>query len=421
MNLDDESLLSAYLDDELDPGRRSLVEAALQSSPYLARRLREIKGVRDALGGLAIPRVGFDLAPAVLDRLQAARETRQRRSATRWRGLRRALVVGPTIGLAATLLLCWSFGLFHFGPRKPAHTRGPSPHVASHPADSETAVSPVKPDQPSEPFAVASTGTPKSEAIAESKAATPPSNSDVALSNDVDIEKERQTLKSQDELRELLDRPDVRRFLLVVDALNAEPTQKVDQAIGQTDRANPRYARFRVCQGLAIDPRHPGEAIVYAVILDDTELNNFKRNLSKQFPNAPLDTDPVSAPMVSQLTETDGIDLFEGQAVGTILADAPAGTPRSLARREEIPQPLGRAVDVGGPGFSGFDSTSVGGSSTHRVPIARNDRPRSTAGSAVSTQAGQPEAPPVVEPSESRPAVYLVWVTTATPALNRRE
>ncbi|MBX6314748.1 MAG: zf-HC2 domain-containing protein, partial [Isosphaeraceae bacterium] len=46
MNLDDESLLSAYLDGELDPARRLAVEAALLSRPQLAARLQDLARVR---------------------------------------------------------------------------------------------------------------------------------------------------------------------------------------------------------------------------------------------------------------------------------------------------------------------------------------------------------------------------------------
>src|SRR5437763_1632446 len=48
MKLDDESLLDAYLDGELDPARRLAVEAALESSARLADRLRHLARVDEA-------------------------------------------------------------------------------------------------------------------------------------------------------------------------------------------------------------------------------------------------------------------------------------------------------------------------------------------------------------------------------------
>ncbi len=55
MNLDDESLLSAYLDGELDAEGRSAVEAALLSDAGLSDRLRELSAVRDLIAGLPRP------------------------------------------------------------------------------------------------------------------------------------------------------------------------------------------------------------------------------------------------------------------------------------------------------------------------------------------------------------------------------
>ena len=46
MNPNEESLISAYLDGELDPPRRMKVEAALLADPKLAERLQELSCVR---------------------------------------------------------------------------------------------------------------------------------------------------------------------------------------------------------------------------------------------------------------------------------------------------------------------------------------------------------------------------------------
>ena len=65
MNLDDESHLSAYLDDELESADRRAVEWSIESSPPLADQLRSIALVRDAVAGLDRPAIPRDLAPAV--------------------------------------------------------------------------------------------------------------------------------------------------------------------------------------------------------------------------------------------------------------------------------------------------------------------------------------------------------------------
>ena len=65
MMLDDNSLLSAYLDDELDPASRFEVENALLTDPRLAEELHELAGVRELLAGLPRPASSRDLAVEV--------------------------------------------------------------------------------------------------------------------------------------------------------------------------------------------------------------------------------------------------------------------------------------------------------------------------------------------------------------------
>ncbi len=69
MMLDDKSLLSAYLDDELDPAGRLEVESALLTDPRLSEELHELAGVRELLAGLPRPGLSRDLADEVGARL----------------------------------------------------------------------------------------------------------------------------------------------------------------------------------------------------------------------------------------------------------------------------------------------------------------------------------------------------------------
>ena len=62
MNLDDESVLSAYLDDELDAARRRQVAACLQSDPRLVQRLRDLALIRDLVAGLGSPKASAVIA-----------------------------------------------------------------------------------------------------------------------------------------------------------------------------------------------------------------------------------------------------------------------------------------------------------------------------------------------------------------------
>src|SRR5215213_6991086 len=69
MKPEDEIFLSAYLDGELDPDERSVVESALLSDPSLGERLRQLAAVRDLVANLPRPPARVDLAPAIVGRI----------------------------------------------------------------------------------------------------------------------------------------------------------------------------------------------------------------------------------------------------------------------------------------------------------------------------------------------------------------
>src|SRR4051812_37648959 len=94
---DSESLLTAYLDGELDPARRSSIATALSSDPDLAEQLRRLSSVRGLVAGLSRPALPADLSAAIAGRMgRTSRHARRRRVA--------ALTVGG-LALAATVLL----------------------------------------------------------------------------------------------------------------------------------------------------------------------------------------------------------------------------------------------------------------------------------------------------------------------------
>ena len=72
MNLDDESLLSAYMDGQLDPDQHQAVESALLSNPQLSEQLRTLTILRDLVGGLSRD-ASVDVSFAVLERIRPPR------------------------------------------------------------------------------------------------------------------------------------------------------------------------------------------------------------------------------------------------------------------------------------------------------------------------------------------------------------
>src|SRR5262249_55490522 len=71
----------------------------------------------------------------------------------------------------------------------------------------------------------------------------------------------------QQRLPFLLGRADVRRLVVVLDALRPEQLERIDVALHQVPRSDPFHARMSLGQGLAYDPRHPDDAVVFAVVL----------------------------------------------------------------------------------------------------------------------------------------------------------
>lgn len=387
MNFDDETILSAYLDGELDPSHRLTVEAALLSSPRLAARLRELGRLRDAIRGLSRPAAPPDLAASVLSRIEEAEALRRSRSAARRLAFRRLALLTPFSAAAAALLIIWGQAAFrHGGPDdRPALARPTLPAAAPIVADNEPT-----PPRPAEPVAVS-----------------------VSLLDEPDPEAERLARDEQGRFLEMLGRFEVQRFLLVVDQVDDPSLRKVEEAIGLTHRTQPRHAQLRVCQGLALDPEHPGEAVVFAVVLDDTELRKFRHNMEEQFPGSDLEAQPVGAELVAQLSESSQLRVRDGQPVGS-LVDA-GGHDLVTAKREPESVPKGRVADQPPVDPGGYISQGPDRPGLARPPgpiVSRGQRPHGTPADVRPDPAGPPrdiDAP--AEPHGETRALYLVWVT----------
>ena len=86
MSSDDDTILSAYMDGQLDSDQQQQVESALVASPRLAENLRALTAVRDLVAGL--PRdTGVDVAPEVMRRIRSLSRSRSRLSPSRVRAV----------------------------------------------------------------------------------------------------------------------------------------------------------------------------------------------------------------------------------------------------------------------------------------------------------------------------------------------
>lgn len=381
MPFDDETLLSAYLDGELDPARRQMVESALRSSPALAGRLRDLARVRDAVRALGPSAMPKDLAPAILQNIRniSNRVARQAEARRAWK--RAALILSPVVGVAAAVLIAWSMNGFGTTPEVPG------PRVVERP-------DPPRPD-PVEVVRADETPAPEPEAVKPD----PPTPSP-ALVAQVDPEREKAVLGDQEILREILKQPEARQILIPVDVVDDASQQRVEDVIGLTAHAHPRHARMRLYQGVVIDPRHPDKAVIYAMVLDSTEAGNLKKNLAKSFPETEVTDVSVKPATLAQLTETVHLDVFETTPAGSILAGSPDAEYHHLARKSDADEPRTAVEDVAPNGFPppGYPDLNAG---TGHGP--RRVREPEAGLMIAAAEPGRPE-------EEHQDAVYLVWL-----------
>jgi hypothetical protein len=410
MNLDDETLLTAYLDGELDAAARHRVEAALLSSPALDRRCRELADARDLVESLPRPVLSCDLTDSVLERIKSRpgpwsfRVGVTRVVSPRW------LAVGSSMAAAAALFV--AAVLTVYPPQRPA-----AESVVANPARAGSQLPPRPVPLPHDLIAALPRIHPP--AVKASPAA------ETTGSNAAEIK----MLAAQDRVRELLEQPNVRKITILVDKLDRTYLDSIDRSIHETARKYPEHGEIQVAQGIVIDPQAPNEAVVYAMVVDDHELARFHQKLRDRFDRV-SDVGEAPAEQAMQLAELGRVSISVGTPAAG-LADPPleVGRDRELAAVRDRKEPGESKVVVVTP--DGFpvprelsnDSTvrrsdpSASGETPRAAhhpdpPAATTDRlPDPPARSADLPATGRSPAPAPAS-GASRPITLLVWVTT---------
>ncbi len=329
MNLDDESLLSAYLDDELEPADRLPVEWSVESSPPLADQLRALAMARDAVAGLPRSSAPRDVAFAVVADLAAARARARRPSRLRASGQLAAAAAGLA-AMAACLLLAVVLlhrsthddahpGLFTFldridHPDRP-HTLpqaglGAPPRVASN-------VIATKPTPP----APGATG------------AAPPAPRTAPADPPAPVEEARDSARRR-QVAGMIDQDRVVRVVIVTDIIDA--SERVRSLIHQDARKDPDFGRITVGQGIVVDPGRPEGADVYPVVLDEPGSRHLVARLEKEFPGLMVEPD-VSPELLTQLPEVGQVAIFRGTGAGR-LVEPPDEVKPYIARKDHPPR-----------------------------------------------------------------------------------
>ncbi|MGC8638334.1 MAG: anti-sigma factor family protein [Isosphaeraceae bacterium] len=265
---DDESVLSAYIDGELDSSERRAVESAMAADPLLSIKVHDLLAVRDLVADLSRS-TGSDLSPLVLERIQG-----RLADPRPWKTIRQNLPWLATALATAAAIVLVIVATRHQPSRIAPGVRnqvavqddsggqlGPGNHSAAAAPDEVVALSPA--------LNHASRGgrTTSTKGIG---------NGSFTSGDQIETLDQRR-------LRSLIDDPRLQRVFLVTDQLGgpADAEKQVASLVERTTRHD--YFKITISQGIVIDPLHPDRAVVFAVVLDESELTSFRKGLKDQF------------------------------------------------------------------------------------------------------------------------------------------
>ena len=382
MKLEDETLLTAYLDGELDAAGRNLVEAAINASPGVARRLRDLAEARDLVEGLSRPAARRDLSEIVVRRLDspvspwAFRIRVGRVVAPRW------LVAGSTLSAAAALVMCLTLADY----RKRSDGMKVASAPAGRPGRSSTH------DLPKTP-APTDTGTdPRAEV---------PGEGEILASGDGPTPTEADRAALQERFRRLLEGKRVRKVSIPIERRpgRERSLDRLQKTIEETPRKEAETARLTVDAGLGVDPSAPQGATVFGLVVSDREYTVLVRRLAEQFGGVPRESTPSPSELMF-LADLRDVSFFEGRPAGMLAAPPAEVGPHGEMALKKAPEPPRPVAD---PGASLRDPLSP--------PLVRRPRPteRTAPGEAIEARA-----------DDGREATVLVWLVPRRPATSSR-
>ena len=135
----------------------------------------------------------------------------------------------------------------------------------------------------------------------------------------------------QEHIRKLLDSPNLHRVFIVTDVIGGDASERVDSLLQQTPRGEPRYGRITVSQGIVIDPKHPDQATVFALVMNEQELRQLREKLEETFPDD-FEESIAEPGVVTQLADIGQVAVLSGTAAAA-RRDDPGRGPAGLAHR----------------------------------------------------------------------------------------
>ena len=104
---------------------------------------------------------------------------------------------------------------------------------------------------------------------------------------------------------EYLDNPELRRVFLVSDREDGSARQRVASVVERTTRFN--FYKITISQGIVIDPRHPDEATVFALVVGPRELEDLRHQLRVALGDRVEETD-IEPEVVTQLADIGHVE-----------------------------------------------------------------------------------------------------------------
>jgi hypothetical protein len=218
-------------------------------------------------------------------------------------------------------------------------------------------------------------------------------------------------------VRKLLDHPELRHVFLITDRVSGGDPARIAGLIDQSARSD--YYSMTIAQGIVVDPDHPGQATVYAIAIDESELGKFRSRLQAAYGERNVEVEP-KAEVLAQLSEIGQVESHAPPAIGEIVI------PRSdVAIKVNPAEPAAtaesiRLVDGSIPGTrqaAGPSSTRIRNRRLTNTPPITDRQIRGDTGTA-GTAEDHPGSSESSERSDrdrpnksaSREIVVLVWI-----------
>ncbi|GIW87531.1 MAG: hypothetical protein KatS3mg108_1855 [Isosphaeraceae bacterium] len=381
MASNDPSLLSAYLDDELDADARRQFEAALGQHPELREELEALRTVQETVRNLPRPISPRDLGLDVVRAIESRGLRAPRPVLVRHPGPVPWVALGSLSAVAALLLLAWV-----------GHVLEPTP--------------PTRPDLPSAPVSIAQADpAPPPAPTGETPSLTPPAEEPptppVLIAEAVpkptsEFELPDPERATRQPLAELLGMGPPRRVVLTVDRLDAPTINRIEHLIADAARLDPRHIRLSLEAGVPFDPTLPAQALVYILPLRPSEAQDFEARLAAAFAER-LEPAAVAPSVLANLLETPGPISFHQSA------------PRSLVRASDPLAPLGSESALRALRLPDPNDEPIIAPITPLIPNRPPSEPHHDSPQEPNPRRGT--GPASTERADDQPLTFLLWVT----------